>query len=31
MEIVETSEVSVAKYNSLNEKRKGVKQSLGYQ
>lgn len=31
METVETSEVSMAKYNLLNKKRKGVKNSLGYQ
>lgn len=28
---VETSEVSMAKYNSFNKKRKGVKNTLGYQ
>lgn len=31
MQTIENSEVSMAKYNSSNEKRKGVKNSLGYQ
>lgn len=31
MQTVETSELSMAKYNSFIEKRKGVKNYLGYQ